>query len=120
MNTVTVNALTRLIEYCEKEGYKGWDPFDGLNSKFFQKIPIISKSRFFRLAWIQFFKRSPINFRKIFAVEKGFNNKGLALFISGYANLERIGLYNENKERISFLANKLLESKSTGYSGNCW
>ncbi len=74
------NSFQKLKSYCEKENFKGWDPYDGLNSKLFQSIPVISKSRFFRLAWIQVFKRSPINFRKLLLVPKGYNSKGIGLF----------------------------------------
>lgn len=26
-----LNSFYRLKTYCEYEGYKGWDPYDGLN-----------------------------------------------------------------------------------------
>lgn len=28
-----INSFSRLKAYCEHEGYKGWDPYDGLNKK---------------------------------------------------------------------------------------
>ncbi len=63
-------------------GFRGFDVYDGLNSVILQKLPLY-RSRFFRLAWIQFFKRSPVNFRPLAMVPKGYNAKGLALFIQG-------------------------------------
>jgi hypothetical protein len=62
MNTKFENSLSSLVEFIEQEEYKGWDPYDGLNSKLFQSIPIIKDSRFFRLAWIQFFKNLQLIF----------------------------------------------------------
>jgi hypothetical protein len=112
-------SFSRLKDYVERENFKGWDPYDGLNSKFFQRLPI-SKSSLARLAWIQFFKRSQINFRPIFQVEKGFNSKGLGLFLSGYCNLYRLDPREEYKQKIFFLANQIKELKSAGYSGACW
>ncbi len=56
------SSLKRLTSYCEKEGFKGYDPYDGLNSAIFQAIPLISTNRIARLAWIQIFKRSPVEF----------------------------------------------------------
>ena len=113
-------SFQRLKEYCEAENFKGWDPFDGLNSKVFQKIPILSNSRFFKLSWIQFFKRSPINLRRLTMVEKGFNSKGLGLFLRGYCNLYRIDSSEENLNKINEIAGKILKLQTTGYSGSCW
>ena len=84
--------------------YKGYDIFDGLNSKLFQKTPFYN-SRFFRLAWIQLFKRLPINLRALTSVPKGHNAKGLALFIQGYLNLYK----KYRKEEYLLKAYKLME-----------
>ena len=65
MYNLALKSLDKLEKYCNSEKFQGWDPFDGLNSRSFQAIPIISKNRFVRLAWIQAFKRSPLNFRYI-------------------------------------------------------
>ena len=54
-----IQSFQKLKEYCEKEEFKGWDPYDGLNSKFFNSIPIKNWD-IARLWWIQLFKRSPI------------------------------------------------------------
>ena len=76
------NSFLKLKTYCEKEEYKGWDPYDGLNSKAFKSLPFKNWD-IARLCWIQFFKLSPINFRKLFLVPKQYNSKGIALFLSG-------------------------------------
>ena len=54
-------SFLKLKTYCEKENFAGWDPYDGLNSKFFQAMPFVKNSRLMRLVWIQFFKKSPMN-----------------------------------------------------------
>jgi hypothetical protein len=87
------NNFQKLKFYCESENFKGWDPYDGLNSWVIQKTPL-KKSRFFRLAWIQLFKRNPINLRGIVGIKKDYNPKGLGLFLIGYCNLYKI----ENKQ----------------------
>ena len=33
-------SFKQLKSYCEKEQFKGWDPYDGLNSKVFQALRI--------------------------------------------------------------------------------
>ena len=114
-----LESFKRLISYCEKENFKGWDPYDGLNSWVIQKT-ILGKSRFFRLAWIQLFKRNPINFRQVFGVRKDYNPKGLGLFLIGYCNLYTKENKKEYLEKIRFLSDKLLQLQTKGYSGACW
>lgn len=113
-------SFNKLKDYCESEGFKGWDPYDGLNSTLFQAIPFLSKSRFFRLAWIQLFKRSPINFRTLTGVKKEYNSKGLGLFLIGYCNLYKTDPQQEYLDKINFLSEKLIEIQTKGYSGACW
>ena len=31
-------SFLKLKGYCEAENYKGWDPYDGLNSKVFKTL----------------------------------------------------------------------------------
>ena len=114
------SSLTALEQFCEAEEYKGWDPYDGLNSYLFKSLPVISKNRLIRLAWIQFFKRSPINFRKIALVEKELNSKGLGLFLTGYCHLYSIEPKPQYLEKIEHLSKKLLQLQNVNYSGSCW
>lgn len=114
-----LDSFKKLKEYCEKENFKGWDPYDGLNSKIFNAF-YLNKVQFFRLAWIQLFKRNPINLRNLFLINKEFNPKGLGLFLTGYCNLYKIEPKKEYLNHIIFLADKLIELQSKGYSGSCW
>jgi hypothetical protein len=114
------DSLIKLIDYCEKEQYKGYDPYDGLNSKLFQSLPLLPKKRFPRLAWIQLFKKLPVNLRPLVGVKKEYNAKGLGLFLTGYVNLAKLEGMAKHISHIDFFANKLIELKSPGYSGNCW
>lgn len=120
MNNIINSSFRRLALYCESQGYKGWDPYDGLNSQVFQSIPLLPKSRFCRLVWIQFFKRSPINFRKLLLVEKNYNSKGIALFLSASCRLYKLENTNTNFNSIIFFADLLLSLSSKGWSGDCW
>ena len=120
-------SFLKLKYYCEKEQYKGWDPYDGLNSKIFDSLPL-KHWDLARLVWIQGFKRSPVNFRKIFFVPKEHNAKGIGLFLAGYCNLYNIsekgnfdfGSTKELRQHIIVLADLLLKMKDTTYSGACW
>ena len=48
------NPIFKLIDYIEFNEYKGYDPYDGLNSKLLEYLPLPWK--YARIAWIQFFK----------------------------------------------------------------
>ena len=125
------NSFVKLKSYCEKEQFKGWDPYDGLNSKVFNAIPLLNKSSFIRMVVIQGFKKMPINLRKIALVPKKHNAKGLGLLLSGYCNLhesvkarpelsKEYGSLPEIEKQINELAELLISMQSKGYSGACW
>jgi len=119
-NSKTINSSFIILkEYCENEQFRGWDPYDGLNSKIFQTLKL-DKVRFFRLAWIQLFKRNPINLRTLLVVPKEYNPKGLGLFLTGYCNLYQANPKKEYLEQINFLAVELIKLKTSGFSGACW
>src|SRR5256885_10316651 len=120
MRATISESFHRLREYCEKEQFKGWDPFDGLSSSIFKDIPFLYKNRYIRLGWIQFFKRSPINFRHVTKIQKSYNSKGLALFLTGYCNLYKIKKDERTLEYINFLAKELIALSIKNYSGTCW
>jgi rhamnogalacturonyl hydrolase YesR len=113
-------SFAKLEKYCNQEEFKGWDPYDGLNSRLFQAIPIISKNRFAKLIWIQGFKRSPINLRKVAGVRKGYNPKALGLFLSGYCNLYNTNSKQEYLDKISFFSLKIQELNHKDWNGSCW
>jgi len=114
-----LKSFNSLKSYCEDEQFKGWDPYDGLNSKVFHALKL-DKVQFFRLAWIQLFKRNPINLRQIMAVPKEHNPKGLGLFLTAYCNLYKIEKKEEYLNKINYLADKLIELQTSGFSGACW
>jgi len=105
-------ALDSLHNYCKKENYNGWDNFDGLKSRLFRSTPFY-RSELLRLAWIQFFKRSPINFRRIALVPEGYNAKGIGLFGSG---LISAGKMKEAKALLDLLKGMTC----SGYAGSSW
>jgi hypothetical protein len=79
-NLLDLNA--ELLNRVRAEDYSGYDPFDLLNSRFFQATPF-KHNKFMRLAWLQFGKRSPLNLRPLLGVPKMRNPKGIGLIIAG-------------------------------------
>lgn len=128
---MVADVMKSLRTYCESEQFKGWDPYDGLNSKVFQTLPFFKNSALCRLAVIQGFKRSPVNFRRLAMVPKEHNAKGIGLFLQGYCNLYKAVIKNpelteslvsakELLARVRELADLLISMQSKGYSGACW
>src|SRR3984893_11101329 len=73
------NVHKSLWQWCRAQDFAGYDPYDALNSRLFQATPL-KRSRLARLAWTQFCKRSPVNFRSLIRVPRERNSKAIALF----------------------------------------
>lgn len=128
---MVLENFKKLKDYCEAEDFKGWDPFDGLNSTVLRTLLPLKHSAILRLVVIQGFKRSPFNLRPLLRVPKQHNAKGIGLFLQGYCNLRRIiekrpnlapyiGTQEQIDARIHALARLLIEMRSKGYHGSCW
>jgi hypothetical protein len=111
--------LADLLSWCRARDFAGHDPFDGLNSRLFQTTPL-KHSRLARLAWTQFFKRSPINFRSLARVPRERNPKGIALFalaaLSNYRRLKTKEAEIEARE----LLDDLVALSLKGFHGAAW
>ena len=113
-------SFDQLMLYCREENFKGYDPYDGLTSRTLQSIPFLYRNRLVRLAWIQIFKRSPVNLRKLFGVKKEYNPKAIGLFLSGYCKLYRQQPLQEYMDKINYFAELTSELASTQWSGTSW
>ena len=121
MQQIIEESLKRLQEYAESQDYRGYDPYDGLNSPLF-KLPLLRSSKLIRFGTQQLIKRLPLNLRPLLFIPKGLNPVTLGLFTQGYACLikgypEKEEIY---RERISYLITKLEELIPPGFSGACW
>lgn len=110
------SALEKLIFYCESEDFKGYDPYDTLNS--FINFKILGK-------WgsslaIQFQKLNPFNIRPVLGIKKDYNSKGIGLFLKSYCLIYKKTQQKEYLEQAIFLFNWLKRNYSKGYSGYAW
>jgi hypothetical protein len=110
--------LRELESYLEKEQFKGYDPFDALNSPLLKTLSFNNKQ--LRILYIQMLRRLPFNSRPILGIKKDYNPKGVGLFLWGYSKLYEIHKKAEYLEKIEFFLDLLEELRSEGYSGNCW
>lgn len=122
VNNETISKVIYEIEkYIKNEKYKGYDPFDVLNAPFFN-LPVLKSNKFIRFVSQQIFRRIPFNLRPILLIKKGINPVTLGLAIQAYSYLAQ--LYPAKKRyylnEIEYCLNKLIELRSSNYSGYCW
>ena len=108
----------RLLEYCRKRDWAGYDPYDALNSRLFHAFSFLDFG-LARLALTQIVKRCPINLRPLLLVPKTQNPKGIALFLSALVKLGKSGLVKTDSE-IRAMADLLLALRSPGQRRFCW
>jgi hypothetical protein len=111
-------SLDRLLRYCEGENWQGFDPYDGLNTPC---ASVLSPAgRIGRILLIQFFKRSPVNFRRLLLMKKDYNPKALGLFLSATSKLHALTGDHRYKLLSYRFINHLVKHKSRDCYGACW
>lgn len=108
-----------LWQWCRARGFAGYDPYDALNSRWFQATPL-RRSRLARLAWTQFHKRSPINFRSLVRIPRERNAKGIALFALAALAEYRRSQTTEAETEARELLEDLMWMGLKGFKGAAW
>jgi len=108
-----------LRAYLRAQDYSGFDPYDGLQSRIFQALPL-RNWKWARTVMIQAMKRSPWNLRRFFLIPRGRNPKGVALCVSALAHLARVSSDPSCEEEARRLLAWLAEHRSPGYASFCW
>jgi Txe/YoeB family toxin of Txe-Axe toxin-antitoxin module len=118
-NEIIENAILSLYRYIKKNGWEGYDPYDGLNSKLTSCIS--RQSKWIRVFFVQLNKSLPLNIRGILRIKKGIHIKGMGLFASAFLKLFRkfgeVDFLEEAVYCLDFLKNKSLKGN---YHGHCW
>lgn len=109
-------SLNILVEFVEKQNFRGYDPYDTLNSPFNFRI----FGKWGPAMAIQIQKRNPVNIRPFLGIKKGFNPKGMGLFLKAYSILYRKTGEKKYLEKADWLFDWLNTNYSEGYSGKCW
>jgi hypothetical protein len=114
-------ATQKLLAYCRANEWAGYDPYDALNSRLFDVVSMLDR-RIPRLVLTQALKRLPVNIRPLLAIPKTQNPKGLALFLSAFIKLCRMGVEDQQElqELIAFMSERLGALRSTGVAYSCW
>lgn len=109
-------AISDLEKYLVKENYKGYDPYDTLNSW----VPFRLLGKWGPVLAIQFQKRNPINIRPLLGIRKEINPKAYGLFLQAYSILYKKTGKEEYLKKADYFFKWLNENYSEGYSGKCW
>ena len=108
-----------LWQWCRRQSFAGYDPYDALNSRWFLATPL-KRSRWARLAWTQFHKLSPVNFRSLAGIPRERNAKGIALFaLAALADCRR----RQTKEaeiQARELLDDLMSMRLKDFQGAAW
>lgn len=109
-------SLEKLRAYIESERFKGYDPYDTLNSW----VPFHWLGKWGPILAIQFQKRNPINIRPFIGIKKDYNPKAMGLFLQAYSLLYAKTKKKEYLEKADFFFEWLRGNYSKGHSGYCW
>ncbi len=113
--------LDRTERYMSDSGYRGYDPYDGLESPLF-KLPLLRRARIPRWGFQQVLKRIPFQTRPLFGIPKGYNPVTLALAIQGLVSRDQADQSGKKSRRVEVekLVDELERLRSSGFSGACW
>src|SRR5260370_41694035 len=108
-----------LRQWCRRQGFAGHDPHDAVNSRWFRATPL-KRWRWARLAWTQFHKRSPVNFRSLVGIPRERNAKGIALFALASLAEYRRRQTKEAEIEARELLDDLMWMRLKGFKGAAW
>lgn len=111
-------SIGRLSDWLEKNDYRGYDTFDGLNARFAR--PLTFETTFLRTVLQQGVRRFPLNTRPLLGVRKSYSTKGMGFLAKGFIRLHQATGDEAWARKAEFALEWLIENQSKGYSGACW
>ena len=111
-------SMRRLSEWLERNDYRGYDTFDGLNARFVR--PLTLNSPFLRTVLQQGVRRFPINLRPLLGITPSRSTKGMGFLARAFLRLHDATGDNRWWEKAERALQWLIENESPGYSGACW
>ena len=78
-------SIGHLSDWIERNDYRGYDTFDGLNARFVR--PLTFERKFLRTVLQQGVRRFPLNLRPLLGVHKSYSTKGMGFLARGFMRL---------------------------------
>jgi uncharacterized protein YyaL (SSP411 family) len=111
-------SITRLSSWLEKNDYRGYDTFDGLNARFVR--PLTFEAKILRTVLQQGVRRFPINLRPLLGVRRSHSTKGMGFLARGFMRMHQATGDRAWSSKADFALRWLEHHQSPGYSGACW
>ena len=111
-------SISRLSDWLEKNDYRGYDPFDGLNARFLR--PLAFNNKLLRTVLQQGVRRFPINMRPLLGIAKSHSAKGMGYLARGFMRLHQATGDTTWRDKAEFALRWLIENRAKGYTGACW
>ena len=112
------DSILRLFGWLEKNDYRGYDTFDGLNARLVR--PLTFENKLLRTVLLQGVRRFPLNLRPLLGVDKGHSTKGMGFLARGFIRLHQATGDPVWAEKAEFALQWLMDHRLPGYSGDCW
>jgi polysaccharide biosynthesis protein VpsJ len=111
-------SIEQLSRWLEESDYRGYDTFDGLNSRFVR--PLTFETKFLRIVLQQGVRRFPLNLRPVLGITKEHSSKGMGFLARGFMRLHKTTGDQVWKDKAESALLWLVENRLPGYSGACW
>jgi|HubBroStandDraft_1064217.scaffolds.fasta_scaffold43341_2 rhamnogalacturonyl hydrolase YesR len=111
-------SIRSLYDWLEKNEYRGYDTFDGLNARLARRLTF--ESKFLRTVLQQGVRRFPLNVRPLLGIQKNHSSKAMGFFARGFIRLYEVTGEQIWQNNARWCLQWLLDNQSRGYSGACW
>jgi hypothetical protein len=121
IRNIVTQSLDGLEAHLDAERFLGYDPYDALSSPIF-RLPVLRSAKWLRIAAEQALKWSPLNFRPLLGIRKGYNPVSVAFVLEASAYRARVDRERTTfyRERAADCIAELAQLRTEGYSGDCW
>jgi hypothetical protein len=113
-----LESVVRLSNWLERNEYRGYDTFDGLNSKILR--PLTFNNKFLNTVLQQSVRRFPINVRPLIGIAKDHSTKGMGYLARGFMRLQDATGDQAWGNKAEFALKWLIANETPGYNGACW
>ena len=111
-------SIGRLSNWLEENDYRGYDTFDGLNSKLLR--PLTFHNKYLQMVLQQGVRRFPINIRPLVGISKSRSTKGMGFLARGFMRLHEATGDSAWGDKAESVLQWLIENEAKGYSGASW
>lgn len=114
---ILIESVEKLFEYLERNDFRGYDPFDGLNSFLY---PLTLKNKYLSIALQQSVRRLPFNIRPLIGIKKERSTKGIAYISSAYLKYYKLTGNKRYLEKSKELIKWVIDHRSPYFENYCW